>query len=105
MKSKKGSFCSIYCHIIDHILNKTIIKKVKVKGTITKLNELFKYLFHFWEDKSISLRKRTTISAETIATPYGGKPGVVNMVNALDEIVLDKIILGDIQISNMVHTN
>jgi hypothetical protein len=83
-------------------LNKTIIVKVKAKGTAAKLNELLRYSFHFSEDERISLREKITISAETIATPYWDKPGVVIMLIALLEIALEDTTLDEIILDNNI---
>ena len=95
-------------------MNVTIAAKVTTRGTAAKLNELLRYLFHLGEDERISFRERITRSAETIATPYWGRPGAVIMVIALDEIALDdaalddaalEIILDDTLLSNIMIPN
>jgi hypothetical protein len=82
-----------------------IATRHKNKGTITKLRELFRYLFHILEDARLCLRESNIISTTAIAAPYRGVPTCVNIEIESEEVVLeitlDEIILEYIPLSNI----
>ncbi|WP_255334660.1 hypothetical protein [Methanosarcina sp. KYL-1] len=78
---------------IAEILNKTIAAKQTSKGRIARLKELFRDLFHFSDADRTSFKERRAMSPTTTAAPYWGRPGLVTIEMALEEIALDEIAL------------
>lgn len=95
---KKDKNNRIFCKscnqnlIIVATLKTTIAKKLKNRGIIAILKELFRYLSHFSDAEKISFRERRAISPTTIAAPYWGSPGVVTIETALEATALETIL-------------
>jgi hypothetical protein len=79
-------------------LKKTIPRKLRIKGKIAKLKDSLRYLFHFSDAEKISLRQRRLISPKTTIAPYCGRPGLVIISKALEDIALEEIILSNMEI-------
>jgi hypothetical protein len=92
----ENSVPEIRNHIISTTLNTRIAKKHTNKGINAMLNELLRELFHFFDAERISFKERRAISPTTTAAPYCGRPGLVIIEIALEDIALDEIILNNI---------
>jgi len=104
-KKKRNIFPEFRNQIISATLKTKIAKKQRSKGASAKLKELLRYLFHVWDAERISFRHRSIISAPTTKAPYWGRPGLVIIVIALEEIALEETALEEIILEKMLLSN
>jgi len=81
-----------------------IAAKQKSSGSIARLKELSRELFHLSDAERTSFKERNAMSPTVTAAPYWGSPGLVTIEMALEEIALDEIAL-EIMLSSMNYSS
>jgi hypothetical protein len=70
MNREKNTVVEVRNQIICAILKIIIATKLRDRGTIARLKELLRHMFHLSEDERTSFRERSIISAVTTKNPY-----------------------------------